>query len=240
MLKGKSTQPASRPRAPQRPPRRTGLTCTSCRSPRSPCPWPSSPGVQVCESPGAPVAGDGCGSGLSSQCSREKRVKGCCVPFSTGTWGAVSRLGGSPPPLRPRPGLLCKRAVMGTAAGLPPLVLGRATHVLEGGAPLLFSGCLNPDPPVALAGHSGTLLHYAQWAGPTHLEMRGSLGLPLWVACEWTFHSGPGGGGQVQAGTSVHGFLAMSPIRPPALGSPTKLTTHVADAPAPAHPAPCS
>lgn len=63
MLKGTSTQPASRPRAPQRPPRRTGLTCTSCRSLRSPCPWPSSPGVQVCESPGAPVSGGGCGSG---------------------------------------------------------------------------------------------------------------------------------------------------------------------------------
>ncbi|XP_019517433.1 PREDICTED: serine/threonine-protein kinase LMTK1 isoform X6 [Hipposideros armiger] len=45
MLKGKST-PTSRPRAPQRPLRRTGLTCTSCRSPRSPCPWPSSRGVQ--------------------------------------------------------------------------------------------------------------------------------------------------------------------------------------------------
>ncbi|XP_058417824.1 serine/threonine-protein kinase LMTK1 isoform X1 [Diceros bicornis minor] len=49
MLRGKSTPPTSRRRAPRRRrrPLRTGPTCTSCRSPRSPSPWPSSQGAQV-------------------------------------------------------------------------------------------------------------------------------------------------------------------------------------------------
>ncbi|XP_059764309.1 serine/threonine-protein kinase LMTK1 isoform X2 [Balaenoptera ricei] len=47
MLRGKSTRPTSRHRAPRRQQLRTGPTCTSCHSPRSPCLWPSSPGVQA-------------------------------------------------------------------------------------------------------------------------------------------------------------------------------------------------
>ena len=51
MPRGKSTRPTSRHRAPRPQQLRTGPTCTSCRSPRSPCPWPSSPGAQVSDAP---------------------------------------------------------------------------------------------------------------------------------------------------------------------------------------------
>lgn len=48
------TRPTSRHRAPRQQRLRTGPTCMSCHSPRSPCLWPSSPGVQVSEPPGGP------------------------------------------------------------------------------------------------------------------------------------------------------------------------------------------
>lgn len=97
MLMGRSTPPTSRPRVPQRPPRRTGLTCTSCRSPRSPCPWPSSRGVQVCE-PRGPGGSVGRGSGLSGQGSQGRGSQGLLCPFLLGpgrcelAWGQPSAL----------------------------------------------------------------------------------------------------------------------------------------------------
>lgn len=47
MLRGTNTRPTARPRAPQQWRCRTGLTCTSCHSLRSPCLWPSSQDAQV-------------------------------------------------------------------------------------------------------------------------------------------------------------------------------------------------
>jgi len=83
MLRGTSTPPASRHRAPLRQGLRTGQTCMSCRSPRSPCPWPSSRGAQVSEPPREARAvstrsdlGSGLASGLSSQCSRGEGGQG--------------------------------------------------------------------------------------------------------------------------------------------------------------------
>lgn len=76
MPRGKNTPPASRHRAPLRRGLRTGQTCMSCHSPRSPCPWPSSRVAQVSEPPredrGVCTRGDsgsGPASGLSSRCS---------------------------------------------------------------------------------------------------------------------------------------------------------------------------
>lgn len=121
-----------------------------------------------------------------------------CVPFC---WdlGCCEQARGQPSALHvPCPGLLCQEAVTGS------------------GAPLLSLGCLTQTPTwcqLAMQGHG---LHCAQWAGPTHSGIKGSLGLPQWVACEWPFHSGPGGGGQGdrQAGSPSRGFLAVSPICP--------------------------
>lgn len=97
MLKGKSTQPTSRPRTPRWPPRRTDPTCTSCLSRRCPCPWPSSPAAQV---RGPPGPGGGCQVCLG--------LGGLlCVPFS---WdlGCCEQAWGQPSALHvPRPGLLC-------------------------------------------------------------------------------------------------------------------------------------
>lgn len=79
MPRGKSTRPTSRHRAPQLQRLRTGRTSMSCRSLRSPCPWPSSPGAQVSDAP--PPRGP------------RWEARGWCVSPSAGTWGAVSRLG---------------------------------------------------------------------------------------------------------------------------------------------------
>lgn len=62
MRRGKSTPPTSRHRAPRRPPPRAGPTCTSCPSPRSRCPWPSSRGARVSCSQGRGVLQGGLGA----------------------------------------------------------------------------------------------------------------------------------------------------------------------------------
>lgn len=74
MPRGKSTRPTSRHRAPPQQRLRTGPTCTSCHSPRSPCLWPSSPGVQVSEPPG------GRRVWLGGQCSWGGEARGWRVP----------------------------------------------------------------------------------------------------------------------------------------------------------------
>ena len=94
MQRGKSTWPTSRHRAPQRPPPRTGLMCTSCLSLRSRCPWPSSLGAPVsclqgpggaagrAQGSGAPLPGRG-GEGLACAPSAGTCVLGAeapCVP----------------------------------------------------------------------------------------------------------------------------------------------------------------
>lgn len=79
-----------RGRSARRPPLRTGRTCTCCRSPKSRCPWPGSPGAQVSRAArdaAASAAGAWWAGGL---------LRG---PPSARSWGAVSRLGDSPAPI---------------------------------------------------------------------------------------------------------------------------------------------
>lgn len=148
MPRGRSTPRASRHRGPLRQGLRTAQTCTSCHSPRSPCPWPSSRGAQVS---GLPRRGRVVRTGvtpgsawpLGSGGERPERAGRCPLLVGPG----APRTGLGRPPAR-RPGAAVQRGSSGRrgeeAVGL---VLRWATRVLGGGAPpLSLDGCPHTTP----------------------------------------------------------------------------------------------
>lgn len=181
MLRGKSTQQASRHRAPLPQGLRTGQTCMSCHSPRSPCPWPSSRGAQVSEPPSRP---SWCAEGATRASAAGAPLGGggkglACAPFC---WdrGRRGQAWVSLPASSPTWGLLCEGVATGARDLLPWSWDGLPVCREEG--LLCCPWTLDPRPPpqlrLATPAHGP---HCAQWVGPTHSGRRGSLGPPLWA-----------------------------------------------------------
>lgn len=153
MPRGKSLRPTSRHRAPRRQRLPTGLTCMSSRSPRSPCPWPSSLGAQVSEPPGGAGAARG-------QCSRGGRQGAGMRPLlqGPGALGACLLLGWHGLLPRSWDGHLCAGR-WGFSVALGMLDPGAAPPPCQGGAPCVGGAVNGPftqdqDPGVGTGGAS--------------------------------------------------------------------------------------